>query len=605
MKLHCLLSILCVVLVGTPALVNGQQRSKEELAQYYYNNGEMEQAIELFEPLYKKTSNKYYYQMLYRAYMNIGNHHQAEKLVRERMKGNQKDLYLYVDLGCVHAAKGEEKKARKTYEEAIERLTYDQKQVSDLVEAFVSIAKYDEATKCYVKARNIANNPYLYINELTAVYATMGNYEAVADEYLGLLDRSPKSINSIQVSLQRYLQQTSDNRLADGLRKALMARVQKDPGNETYLEMMIWFSLQEKDFEFALTQAKAVESRFKENGGEMVMRVAKIAQRNGEYDVADNGYKYIMKRGEQHPLYFEAKVGELEVRFDRLDRNYKLSTKEYGALKRDYEQTLAQLGKNQETVGLMRNYAKLTAYYGNEVQAAADMLYDALEIPKLSNSLVSEIKLELGDLLLFAGEVWDASLLYMQVEKAYKNDVLGAQAKLRNARLSYYTHDFEWAKSQLDVLRGATSKLVANDAMRLSLLISDNMEEDSTYGMLELFASADLLLYRNQLEAAWEAYDDISHRALSHSLFDEVLMQKAKIRMKQGRFVEADSLLQKVVDFYPEDILADDALYMSAQLNEAQLNNRDRARQQYEKLILDYPTSLYVDIARKRYNSLK
>ena len=122
--------------------------------------------------------------------------------------------------------------------------------------------------------------------------------------------------------------------------------------------------------------------------------------------------------------------------------------------------------------------------------------------------------------------------------------------------------------------------------------------------MLEKYAAADLLLYRNLLDSAWNAFDDISHSALSHSLFDEVLMQKAKIRIQQQRYAEADTLLQQLVDFYPSDILADDALLLLAQLNEEKLNHPERARDCYEKLILDYPASLYVDEARKRYRAL-
>ena len=260
----------------------------------------------------------------------------------------------------------------------------------------------------------------------------------------------------------------------------------------------------------------------------------------------------------------------------------------------------------------MRNYAHLLAYNSSRkeaqesrLQRASDLLYDIIEMPRVPAKTVSEVKLELGDLLLFAGETWDASLLYSQVEKANKNDVIGAQAKYKNALLSYYNNDFQWAKSQLDVLRASTSKLIANDAMQLSLLISDNMEEDSTYDMLERYAAADLLIYRNKLDSAWVVLDDIVHRNLSHSLFDEVLMQKARIRMKQGRYAEADTLLQSIVDHYGMDILADDALFMLAELNEQQLNNPVRARECYEKLILDYPTSLYIDRARKRYNLLK
>ena len=141
--------------------------------------------------------------------------------------------------------------------------------------------------------------------------------------------------------------------------------------------------------------------------------------------------------------------------------------------------------------------------------------------------------------------------------------------------------------------------------MELSLLISDNMEEDSTFDMLERYAEADLLLYRNQLDSAWAVFDAVATSALSHPLFDEVLLQKAKIRMRQERYEEADSLLGQLVTLYAHDILADDGLLLQAQLNEEKLNNPAKARDCYEKIILDYPTSLYVDEARKRYNELK
>jgi hypothetical protein len=227
-------------------------------------------------------------------------------------------------------------------------------------------------------------------------------------------------------------------------------------------------------------------------------------------------------------------VGELEVDFARINHNYAIDSKDFSILKQRYLDAFAELGKNERTVPLMRHYAQLMAYYGDDVQAAVSMLDDVLEIPRLKAAIRDEVKLELGDLLLFGGSIWDASLLYMQVEKANKNDLLGAQAKYKNAKLSYYNHDFDWASSQLKVLRSSTSKLIANDAMELSLLISDNMEDDSTYTMLELFADADLLLYRNQLDSAWEGFDQITRRTLSHPLFDEILMRKAQIRMKQA-----------------------------------------------------------------------
>ena len=595
----CLLAILC-----TPSAALAQQ-NREQMAAYYFDHGDFAQAAQLYESLYQRGNNKFYYQRLLATYLEMEQYKEALKLVQQRQKTAPKDLYLFVDEGNIHIRQGQEKKAMKCYDKAIAQIGNNLQPIPDLAMAFLTAGRPSYAAQTYLSARSKTRNNTLYFNELIGVYQQMGDYEAMTGEYFDLLDHQPGMMQSIQISMQRTLKEAPDERLADGVRRALVSRVQEHPENRNYLEMMIWFSIQQNDYRFALEQAQAIDARFPESGDDQVMRVAQIAQNNGAFDVAIDGYRHLQQKGPDNAYYFDSRVGELEVEFARINHNYSIDSKSFAQLREKYLAAFAELGKNERTLPLMRHYATLIAYHGGDVQEAVSMLDDALELPRLKAKTRDEVKLELGDLLLFAGETWDASLLYMQVEKANKDDILGASAKYRNAKLSYYNHDFEWAKSQLNVLRASTSKLIANDAMELSLLISDNMEDDSTYDMLEIFADADLMLYRNRLDSAWNTFDRITRLALSHPLFDEVLMRKAQIRMKQARYDDADSLLQRLIDFYPTDITADDALMMRAELNEQQLNRPDVALGCYEKLLLDYPSSLYADQARKRYNALK
>ncbi|MCQ2278804.1 MAG: tetratricopeptide repeat protein [Bacteroidales bacterium] len=581
------------------------QQSNEQMASFYYQNGEFDKAIELYEPLYQRTQNRFYYQMLYESFLATERLKEAEKLAEKRLRQYPSEISLYVDLGQIQLRRGEKKKAEKTLLTAIEKLGNDSRQLSDLVQSFQNIRRPDLAVKAYLQQRERQRNPFAYVMELATLYQAMGDYESMTAEYFSLLDNSPGNMGSIQIALQKALSETSNPKLADGLRSTLVSRVQKDPNNRYYLDMMIWFSLQQKDFQFAWEQARAVDQRFPSQGEEQIFRVATIAHNNSDYTTAASCYRYLIGKGAANQYYFDSRVGELRVKFDRINKGYSISAPELTALKAEYQAALDELGKEPRTVPLMRNYAYLLAYYADDVALASDLLYDIIEMPQIKAQLRDEVKLDLGDLLLFSGSTWDASLLYSQVEKANKNDLLGSQAKFRNAKLSYYNNDFEWAKSQLDVLRASTSKLIANDAMQLSLLISDNMEVDSTFEMLELYAAADLDLYRNRLEEAWQGYESIAIRTLSHPLLDEVLLQKARIRIKQARYAEADSLLQHLVDFYPHDILADDALLLMAELNEDHLNNMERARSCYERILLDYPSSLYTDRARRRYNELK
>ncbi|MBI9039042.1 MAG: tetratricopeptide repeat protein, partial [Bacteroidales bacterium] len=216
-----------------------------------------------------------------------------------------------------------------------------------------------------------------------------------------------------------------------------------------------------------------------------------------------------------------------------------------------------------------------------------------------------ECKIELADILLFQGEVWEATLLYSQVEKSYKNDPLGHLAKFRNAKLSYYIGEFGWAKVQLDVLKAATSKLIANDAMELSLLISDNLDADSSTFALELYSKADLYLFQNKNDLALITLDSIPKLSLWHPLFDEVLLKKAEIKIEMGAFEEADSLLVRLIDNYPDDILGDNALFLRAELYEKLFDDEEVAMELYRELLTKYPGSLFTVEARKKYRQLR
>ena len=267
------------------------------MASHYYSNGEFEQAAELYEALYKQYPNKFYYQMLYRSYVELELYKDAERLTERHLKQNPKELYLYVDLGTILERKGEKRKAAKTYEAAVDKIGFDGKQTTELAQAFEIAGHPEYAIQTYLTAREKMHNEFVYVGELATLYEHTGRYEAMMQEYLDLLDKSPSMMESIQISLQRILGETANPQLAEGLRAALVERVQKHPENQQYLEMMIWYSLQQKDFEFAMVQAKAGDARFPEQGGATLMRVASIAQGNEAYDVAQECYATVAKKG--------------------------------------------------------------------------------------------------------------------------------------------------------------------------------------------------------------------------------------------------------------------------------------------------------------------
>jgi predicted Zn-dependent protease len=591
--------------VITPAIQEKQQvQENEKLAFQYYGNKEYEKALPIFNELFKKQPTYHYYTYCLYCLTALDRFEEAEKLVRNKMKEEPGSFRYEVDLGYIYLLTDKPEKATKIFDEVIANMKPNKANITETANAFMSRQLYDYTIKSYLRGRELLQYSYPFHQELARIYELTGNYGEMIEEYLDLLEVDPAQLDLVQNRFQNALNNDIDDKITDMLRQALLKRNQKDPENRYYGEMLLWLSVQQRDFEFALIQARSLDTRFNE-GGLLVFSVANMSLSNGDYDVAIDGFDYIIRKGLMNPYYTESLTGSLQAKFHKIAEGYFYRKNDLLVLKEEYKNAIDELGRNSRTVILMRDLAHLQAFYLDELDASVSLLQEALDITGSTEQVKADIKLELGDIYLFTGEVWEASLLFSQVEKAFKNDPTGHEAKFRNARLSYFICEFEWAKAQLDVLKAATSKLIANDAMELSLLISDNMDPDSTYTGLACYARADLLRYRGQDSLAIRTLDSIRMLALYHPLDDEVLYSKAEIFIRQKNYLKADSMLADIVRNYKYDILADNALFKRAELQAEVLNNKEFAMELYEQVLLDYPGSLFTAEARKRFRQLR
>ena len=354
----------------------------------------------------------------------------------------------------------------------------------------------------------------------------------------------------------------------------------------------------------ALIQAKSLDRRMKEDGNR-VFQLAQLCTSNEDYPAAIDAYKYLIAKGKEFPYYYSSRSELLKTRFLQAVSQHDPAKKELAELEKEFETEISAIGDNANSASLVKNLAHLDAFYLGKSDHAVELLTKLVEMNGLDTRTQAECKLELADILLFTGDVWESTLLYQQVYKDFKNDAIGEQAKFKNAKLSYYIGEFKWAQTQLDILKAATSRLIANDAMALSLLISENFDPDSNTVALGFYSRADLLEYRNEDELAITTLDSIAKAFTYHPIFDEMLLLKAKIRIKQGRFTEADTLLGELVTKYPEDVFADEGLITRAKLNENTLKNIPHAMAYYEELLTNYPGSIYVIEARKKFRTLR
>lgn len=581
-----------------------QRQADEQLANQFYQLQEWDKAAPMYKKLYQEYSLPHYFQFYLNCLIELRDYNEAEKALRQYKRKGQHDVQADVDLGYVYLVSGEESKARRVFEEIVQAVNQDVNRTYQIANAFRNRFQYEYAIRVYeTAARMMGKQEHPFNLEMALIYQLTGQYELMMEKYLDQLAQNPAQSAMIKSRVQNVLVMDVEGSLSEMFRTRLLMRVQADPANLTFAELLVWYSLQQKDFDMAMIQVQALDRRLGDRDHQ-VMELAGICLSNGQYDLALDGYNYLVRKGLNSMFYAQALRGQIGTRFQLASETGESRRDIFETLDKDIDQAVVQIGFNRETYDISLIQARIRAFHLNAYADAVAQVKRVMEL-QLSPVELGEAKLVLADLMLFGNEVWEATLLYSQVDKSLKDAPLAHEARFRNARLRFYIGEFGWAQSQLKVLKSATSKLIANDALSLSLLIDDNLTEDTTGKALRVFARAELLVLQRKEAGAIHLLDSLLSTPGAGIMADHILMAKARISLQIGRNTEADSLFALVAAQHPKSYLADDALYKRALLNENQLSNTTIARQCYEQLFMNYPASIYVAEARRKYRLLR
>lgn len=581
--------------------VTGQN---SKLADQYYLEGEYQKAGDLYLKLHetaKKTGNNAYFNKYIECLLAMRDYERAEKVIGEQMQSQPDDYSLLVTLGNVQERMGQYEEALLSYRTAIEKLPARMDAITRLGNAFISQAKYDEAIEAYEKGESLLGTPGVFAYQLADLYKRNGDIPKMIGQYLYSLHAFPDRILNIQNMLQRTLQREDYQELLS----QLYVFIQEYPDTDHFPEMLAWTFMQQKDYSKAMRQAKALDRRLGENGLR-VYRLAQIAADDKDYTTAIDGFEYILAlHGTGSPYFMPSKLASLNTKRKQITDHYDYSVDQLRVLEAEYTQFLSEYGINAGTALIVSELAKLEALYINDLAKAIELLEQVIEIPGLNLQVQANAKLDLGDYYLMSGEIWEATLLYSQVDKAFPEELIGQDARFRNAKLSYFNSDFEWAQAQFDILKTSTSKLIANDALDLSIFIMDNLGLDSTTHAMSEFASAELLIFQNKMDEAIEKLTILGNIYSEHGLKDDILYLKAKLFEKKRDYAAAELLYQEIIENFPDEIRADNSMYYLARLYEHQLADPEKAKSLYERLFMEYTDSTFAIEARKRFRELR
>ncbi|MBR06993.1 MAG: hypothetical protein CMP48_04835 [Rickettsiales bacterium] len=591
-----------IIIILCAGIYSQAQTDQAKLANEYFQQGEFEKARAMFEDLEKNRSvipliHANYFRLLLEEQDIKG----AEKYLDRVIKSFPGNLNYQVDLAFLYHSVGDQDQLDKYLSSLKKQFQENQYQLSTIAQNLVSHQMYDNAIEFYNTARKLNGRQSAYALDMAALYRMKNDKPKMTEEYINYAEGNPANLAYVKNLFQNILTEPEDQEF---LEETLISKIQKDPDNNLYSDLLIWLELQRKNYYVAFIQARALDRR-NQQPGDQSMRIARIAYDNESWNDAIDIYSYVIDTYGDDYNYPQARRFLIKSKENQVKTAFPVDTLAIRNLAIEYGQLYDQIGPNYTTLEALKNKALLHAFYLDELDTASKILNFVIQNRRAPRALVSECKLDLGDIYILTGEPWESTLLYSQVEKDNKESPLGYEAKLRNARLNYFTGNFSLAKSHLDILKLATTREISNDAIALSLLITDNTAFDTTDLVMQEFANVELLIFQNKTQQAEAKLTKILEDNPGHSITDEVYWLQSKLELKAGNYQQAVNYLDKIIEAYNYDILSDDAFYKKAIIIQDYLHDEEKAMTLYQEFLKTHPGSMYAAEVRVRIRQLR
>ncbi|MCX3265793.1 tetratricopeptide repeat protein [Pedobacter agri] len=566
----------------------------------YYRDGEYEKAVVLLEKMFSGANNEGYFDIYFNSLLKLKRYDVAEKTVKKLIRQHPENDAYPIALGKLYQEKGDVQNGNKIFSDIINKLPKDEFKIRNLANNFYRFENYDFAVQTFKQGRKILGNNELFTYELLNIYRFKKDKPMLMQEYLDALATIPQLLPQAQVVLPMIFDDKADYQT---FQVGILKKIQKDPDAEIYIQLLTWNYIQQQQYDMALRQLIAFDKRTKADGGTLFNAIYTFVD-NSAYETAIKAYEYLLTKGKENQYYLPSKIELLNTKYN-IQTAGKYNTAALDLLAKDFQILLDENGKNKNTLFAIKRLANLQAYYLNQAAQAEKGLEEALQMPGLNGQDIGQLKLELGDIYILTNQPWEAFLVYEQVSKQFEGQPIGNEARFRSAKLSFYQGNFDYSSAQCLVLKAATSQLIANDALNLSLLISDNIQTPTDSNALKMYADAEMLVFRNLPAQAIRKLDSIAIVFPENGLTDAVLMTKARILIKSNDFQSAADILKKLTENFKDGIWTDDALFTLGDLYEKKLNDIVQAKLYFQKLITDYPGSMFSAEARKRFRNLR
>ena len=588
-----------IILLLLIPFISISQNNDVQKAQSLFSKGDYEKAVQIYEKLPSNKLPRFYSSYLYS--LNALSKYKEAKKVAQKMYLRDKNNLRYLSDVIIFERKNDDKsQASKNLNILIKELKTKPSQALTISNNFNRNEMYDFAIKVLDATEN-DNNRSNYLIQKAENYSSLLDYEKMITCLLDLLEYNASRELYVRNKFQKTIYNfgIKNENFNKSLKKLLISYSNKNSKNPIYSDLLVWYFIQNKNYEMAYRQSVSMDLKFGDYDFTL-LDIASLFQEEKKYMQANKVYNYIISKNKKDKLFYQAHAQKINLAF--VSDNQQLIKE----VRENYDNYELDFPLNKITVNFYSAYAKFQALHKNDYESSEKIFLKILNLDNIKDEVdVADAKLNYSDILVYNGRIWEALIYYSQVEKKFKENPIGHQAKLKIAKVYYYNGDFEVAQAQLDVLKRSTSKLISNDAIDLSLLITDNLSLDTTDIVMRMYAKAEMLAYQRKYIEALSLYDSLINKYQFHSLVDEALFEKYKIYYELEDFDNCIFALNKILDYSLNDILADDATYFLAKIYDEKINDINLALLNYNIIIEKFQGSIYYDFSRKKIRSIQ
>lgn len=567
----------------------------EQLAQHYFDKGDFEKALISYQELLKsQPGQSFYFTRYLESLQQLQRYADAQKAIEDRLKIYNQTTLL-IELGYNYQLL-KDAKSKKYFDQALDRLRANPAEVYSVAQVFERRGLLEYALNSYKLANELQPGRYHLNYQIAVLYGQMGQIDMMVSTFLDEAHANPGSLIMVQNQLSRFGQDDEDGRFAEILRKALLLKAQKSQQDVFWNQFLSWFYIQQKEYNKAFVQEKAIYRRNPESFSNIV-NLAQLAVSEGDKETGREILTFVLENTRDLETVIDAHFYLLDMRIDDA------RPQDYPAIEAEFERLINEFGATNYTLNLQELQAHFLAFYLNKPEPAKAILKNLMAQP-LGRHQVAGLKMELADILLYEEKFNQALIYYSQIEEDLKNDVIGHQASLASARTSYFKGDFDWAQKQFQTLKSASSQLIANDALEYFLLINDNAT-DSTRTALKKFARADYLAFQQKHDLALQAFENIFKEHKGDEIEAVTLLRIGRLQEKAGNFDRALTYYTEILEKHADGIYVDEALFYSAELYSKKLDQPEKAKPLYEQIIFKHEDSIHAVEARKRFRQLR